>query len=34
MPAVPLSGLDQVHAVDAEARALAERRAGTAERRN
>jgi len=34
MPAVPISGLDQVHAVDAEARAVAERRALAAQRRN
>ncbi|MGQ0676245.1 MAG: 1-deoxy-D-xylulose-5-phosphate reductoisomerase, partial [Rhodospirillales bacterium] len=33
MPAVPISNLDHVHAVDAEARAVAERRAGTFERR-
>jgi 1-deoxy-D-xylulose-5-phosphate reductoisomerase len=32
MPAVPVSGLDQVHAVDAEARAVAERRAAVARR--
>jgi 1-deoxy-D-xylulose-5-phosphate reductoisomerase len=34
MPAVPVSSLDQVHAVDAEARAVAERRAAVARRRN